>query len=438
MCGPGGDILFYKAHDRLRTDTTWTRRAALLLIATGFGCLPCAAFAQTDTPPFAQPLIGQVQANTALSTVAAGNADRLTVSPSFNMVFDSNVLRRAQPDGVDTGNFRFTPGISLVLRRSLGRVAINVAGTAGYDFNSRYRFLNKERIDFSGGIRAPVGAICSANLTASYDQYQFDLGDVTLTQSSITRNQTYDLALSCNRSAGFSPVAGATYRTLSSSGSSLFDYTQVSERAGIAYAQPSLGTLTLTGTLSQLRRPNIIDVLGINDDTNIRTLTLALDRAVSQRVQLSVGVGYTHASPARGGVSAFSGLSYNGRVNWNITPRIVMTGSAVRQVTNENGISATYVIRDDYQASASWQFSRASQVQLAAFRSHRDFRGESLTPTLIAIREDRTNGVSGNYHYDTARWLRLGLGVSHQWRTADNALYNYQSTIVSGSIGTRF
>ncbi len=423
------------------------RGAAVRLVVLGTAAaLPwSAAFAQAapvvaqpDAPPFAQPLLGQVPANAALSVVAAGNADRFSVSPSLNAVYDTNVLRRAQPDGTETGNFRITPGISIALRRALGRVALNLSGTAGYDFNSRYRFLNRSRIDFVGGIRAPVGAICNANFTANYDQYQFDLGDVTQTLGSTTRNQNYDLALGCQRKAGFSPVAGVTYHVGSSGGISLFDYTQLSERGGIAYAQPSLGVVTLTAAASQLRRPNIVDTVGIDDSTDIRSLTLSLDRGVSQRVQLSVALGYTEANPNRGGVSSFSGLSYNGRINWNIIPLFSVTATAVRQVTSQNGISATYVIRDDYQASANWQFSRASQVSLSASRINRDFRGEGLTPTLAPVLADRTTIAAASYHYDTARWLRLGLGVSHQWRTADNALYNYQSTIISGSIGTRF
>jgi hypothetical protein len=253
-----------------------------------------------------------------------------------------------------------------------------------------------------------------------------------------TRNQNYDLDLACNRSAGFSPIGGLTYRVMSSSGTGLYDYTQASERVGIAYAQPSLGRLTLTGTASQLRRPNLFEAIGVTDATDVHSITLGLDRAVSKRVQFSVGVGYTKATPSRNSVSRYSGLSYNGRVNWNITPYVIVTGSAQRQVTNQNGISATYIIRDDYQASASWQFSRASQVSLSGFRILRDFRGENLTPTLAPITQDRTNIARLNYQYDTARWLRLGVAVGHQWRTADNALYNYQSSTISGSLGARF
>lgn len=446
----GGKILFKSERKSFRAVARLTRssrRAVLRLAVAGTGAaLPCsAAFAQAapiitapDAPPFAQPLLGQVPANGALSVVAAGDADRIAVSPSLVAVYDTNVLRRAQTGGADAGNFRVTPGVSLVLRRSLGRFAFNLSGMAGYDFNSRYRFLNRSRIDFSGGIRAPVGAICTANFTSTYDQYQFDLGNVTQTIGSTTRNQNYDLALGCPRKAGFSPVAGATYHTSSSGGISLFNYTQLSERGGIAYAQPSLGTVTLTVAASQLRRPNIVDMTGIDDNTNIRSLTLSLDRAVSQRVQLTLAVGYTKADPKRSGLASFAGLSFDGRINWNIVPLFSVTGSATRQITNENGISATFVVRDDYQLSANWQFSRASGVSLSASRTQRDFRGESLTPTFQPVLNDLTNIVSAGYHYDTARGLRLGLGVGHQWRTADNALYNYQSTIISGSIGTRF
>ncbi|MDB5714331.1 MAG: hypothetical protein JWO15_1728 [Sphingomonadales bacterium] len=443
-------MLLNNVYDRFRINAPLMRGVSrtaprLTVVGTALGMCCSAAFAQAapvvsqpEVRTFAQPLLGQVSANSALSVIAAGNADRLSIAPTLNTVYDTNVLRRAQPKGADTGNLRVTPGVSILLRRSLGRFALNLSGTAGYDFNSRYRFLNRSRIDFAGGVKAPVGAICTANFTAAYDQYQFDLGDVTQTVGTTTRNQNYDLALGCSRKAGISPVGGVTYHTGTSGGISLYDYTQLSERVGLAYAQPSLGTVTLTAAASQLRRPNIVDTIGIDDSTNIRSLTLSLDRAVSQRVQLSVAVGFTEANPDRSGVSSFAGLSYNGRVNWNIVPLFSIAGSAARQVTSENGISATYVIREDYRLSADWQFSQASQVSLSASRVQRDFRGESLTATVQPVLSDRTSIVGAGYHYNTARWLRLGLGVTHQWRTADNRLYNYQSTIISGSIGTRF
>lgn len=415
-------------------------RFALIGVAATLAGSP--VFGQTAStpngPPFAQPMLGQVTANDAVSVVAEGNADRISVTPSLNTVYDTNVLRRAQPDGTDTSNFRTTPNIKLVMRRSFGRLAINANGSAGYDFNSRYRFLNRSRIDLAGNVKAPVGAICSANLAIKYDQYQFELDDVTQTLGATTRNQDYDIALGCQRSAGFSPVAGATYHTASSGNLSLFNFNQLSGRGGIAYAKPSIGIVTLTAAASKLRRPNIGQAVDANDSTDVRVFTISLDRAVSQRVQLNLAAGYTEAKPNRVGVQGFAGLSFNGRINWNIVPLFSLTGTASREVNSQNGISATYVIRDEYVTSVNWQLSHASQVSLLGSRVNRDLRGEVRVSAVTPLLADRTTSISAAYRYNTSRRIQLGLRARRQWRTADNPIYTYRSTIISGSLGTRF
>ncbi|RYF50891.1 MAG: hypothetical protein EOO38_04570 [Cytophagaceae bacterium] len=212
----------------------------------------------------------------------------------------------------------------------------------------------------------------------------------------------------------------------------------MSGRGGIAYAKPSIGIVTLTAAASKLRRPNIGQAVDANDSTDVRVFTISLDRAVSQRVQLNLAAGYTEAKPNRVGVQGFAGLSFNGRINWNIVPLFSLTGTASREVNSQNGISATYVIRDEYVTSVNWQLSHASQVSLLGSRVNRDLRGEVRVSAVAPLLADRTTSISAAYRYNTSRRIQLGLRARRQWRTADNPIYTYRSTIISGSLGTRF
>jgi hypothetical protein len=415
------------------------RNAAHVLIVIGSVFAGCAE-AQTVIAQHseASPAVGQVSlSGSPLSQASADNQPRFTIVPSVRTVYDSNVLRSF--DVGDAGdNVRVTPGIDFRIRRAFGRVALTADGSAGYDFNSRYRFLNRSRIDFGGTARAPVGAICSAGLDVQFRQFQFELDDTQETVGSSTRNQSYSLTGSCPRAAGFSPIGSLSYSSNRSNGLSIFDSYQFREQIGVSYAKPGLGTLALVATAQQLRRPNIADLIGFEDGTDIRSLLLGLTRAVSPRIRFNLAAGITEANPTRAGVENFVGASYDGKVEWLITPRFVVSGTAARAVSSQNGIGATYVIREDYGAAVDWQVSGASRVGIAARQTKRDFRGEDLNLERQPIGSDEVTALSANYSYAASRSLRLGFGLSHRWRDAENSFYDYEATVLSSSIGTQF
>lgn len=389
------------------------------------------ASAQTvSDQPLAAPFIGS-------TSNADNNQPRFSLVPSVRTAYNTNVLRNDELSG-PRDNVRVTPGIDLNYQRQFGRVALGISGSAGYDFNSRFRFLDQSRIDFNGSVQAPLGSVCSITAEASYDKLSFDLNDTQANAGSTSTTQVYDVHANCLRRGGFTPVAGFTYRSIEAGQSSFFDYRQYTESLGLAYGQPSLGTITLNATAMQMRRPDLAELTGFNDNTDIYTLALGLDRAVSPRIQISARAGATKVIPRRASVRRFLGASYSGQVKWLPTPRFNVTGTAVREVTSQNGISATYVIRKSYALSAGLQVSAKSRIGLAGSHTLRDFRGGDLTPALQPIRTDRTSIVSANYSYDLSRRLRLGFALSHRWRKADNPFYDYKSTALSSSIGAHF
>ncbi len=392
---------------------------------------------QVFAQPIAEPVVGQVLVTSPLSTTVVDNQPRFTLVPSVRAVYDTNVLRHVDLDGGSRNNVRVTPGIDLDYRRLFGRVALGVSGSAGYDFNSRFGFLDQSRIDFNGSARAPVGAICSVKAEASYDRFRFDFDD-TQAAGATSTTQVYSATASCERGAGFSPVVGITYRTLDNSRASYFNYEQYLGNLGIAYAQPSVGTVTLNATVAQLRRPDIAELTGFEDDTDVYSLSLGLDRSVSPRVRIRAAAGVTKADPQRASVPSFFGASYSGQVEWLPNPRFTVAGTAVRQVTNQNGFSATYVIREDYTLAAGLKVSAKSRISLTGNHTQREFRGDDLIPSLLPIRADRSNAVLANYSYDLSRRLRVGITLGHRWRNADNPVYNYKSTVLSSSIGAHF
>ncbi|WP_281384078.1 outer membrane beta-barrel protein [Novosphingobium chloroacetimidivorans] len=415
-------------------------RAGCLIFVASAGGVAGSAWAQTVPPTGSEgaPVIGQVSVSSPLSTNGANNQPRFTLVPSIRMAYDTNILRNVDQSGSGRDNLRVTPGVDLAYSRLFGRVALKFSGSVGYDFNDRIRSLNQSRIISEGSMGAPVGAACSVKADASYRRLTFDLNDTQAAAGSTSATQVYNVSANCTRESGFNPVAGFTYRSLESSQRRVFDYRQYVGSLGVAYTQPSIGTVTLNATAAQLRRPHFAELTGFDDDTDVYTLSVGLNRSVSPRIRISAAGGLTKANPRRTGVRSFLGASYNAQVEWLPTPRLVISGAALREVTNQNGISATYVIRSNYTLSAELQLSGKSRVSLIANRSQRDFRGEDLSPSLLPIRADRSNIISARYNYDLSHRLRASFDLSHRRREADNPTYNYTSTVLSSSIGAHF
>lgn len=397
------------------------------------------------TQPFAAPLFGQVPNTSPLSNTVAQNRDRFTLVPSLRAVYDTNVARYFSLDQNNSArdNIRITPGIDIKYNRLLGRVFVDISGSAGYDYNSRFKRLDQSRINFNGTARAPVGAICSLTATTSYSKTSTDLNDAQSDNIGTEFGATsiifdYSVKAGCERAAGFSPVGSFYSQHISRSRSRFFNSRRSVANLGLVYSQPSVGTLSITTAYTQIRRPFIGELTGFNDDTNVYDFAVGINRSVSPRLRLNVTGGLTKAKPQRAAVQSFTGASYSGRLEWLPTPRLVMTGTVARQVTNQNGISATYVIREDYTLSAQFKASAKSQITFGGSQVHRDFRGESLTPFLIPLRTDEVTTLSANYNYDLTPRLRVGLGVSHRWRKAGNPIYDYSSTVLSSSIGAHF
>jgi hypothetical protein len=373
----------------------------------------------------------------SLSTTADGNQPRISVVPSIRTVYDSNALRLNSDSDGPKDNVRVTPGVDVAIRRTLGRIAINASGSIGYDYNSRYRFLNRTRIEATGRATGPIGALCRATLDTRYQQFQFDLGDVDQIIGTTTRQQYYDAEFQCALT-GITPTVGVTYTDRSSSSSLLFNSNSVSVRGGLNYSRPSLGIASLTVSRGRLRRPGTDLLIGFDDGTDTTQVQLSLVRNIAPRLGFTAGIGYVRADPLRAGVDTFSGPSFNSQITWRPHPRFVVDGSAQRQVTNQTGFNATYVLREDYQLGVSWRLTRASRVTLSASQANRDFRGREALPLATPINHDKTQTLTGAYSFDTARVFRFTFAASKRWRDADAARYDFSSTVMSVSVGAKF
>ena len=133
-----------------------------------------------------------------------------------------------------------------------------------------------------------------------------------------------------------------------------------------------------------------------------------------------------------------SGLSYNGAVTYLPSRRLRVSAGASRDITNEGGISATYVRRDDFNASAGYTLSARSSVSVSGQLTFRNFTGEDVANAVNPIGRDRVTQAGIGYSYDTLRRYRFGVGANHVWRNGRGDFYDYQSSSITFSAGARF
>ncbi|WP_197277005.1 outer membrane beta-barrel protein [Sphingomonas profundi] len=404
------------------------RREACGIITFALATLACTAPAAAQTRSARSPLV----------TAIAGNTERFVLAPDISATYDTNVLRASDARLAGSkDNIRVDPGVAVRLNRIFGRTRVSLAGRAGYDFNSRFKQLNNARIDLGTGIDTGVGSLCHIGGDARVQIQQFELDELDVNQGGSLHIQTYGVDAGCDRPAGISPLGSVAYRKLSSDRRALFNYDVLTYTAGLAYARPSLGELTLTGSRSKIDRYNIAQVLGFEDNTVTDRIELALSRSVSPRLRGRLGGGYLHANPRRPGVPSFGGFSFDGEITYLPIPRFAVLASASRDAQSQAGFNASYTIVDSYLARVSYTITQRSAVDATFTQTRRRFRGED--PRLsIARGGDLTRNISAGYTLDIRQTLRAGVRVGHRWRDSQNSLFDYDSTSVTVSLGARF
>src|SRR3546814_322233 len=174
--------------------------------------------------------------------------------------------------------------------------------------------------------------------------------------------------------------------------------------AGIAYAQPSLGTLSLFATLTDSTYPNRRFGPALVQD-GIRTLsgTVQLERRIGTRLQGGISVGYVSVDPELKGVKSLDGFSYGADLAYMSGGPAKFTLAADRAVEASNRLNVSYYRQDQIRLGMSYVISPRINADLRASCRIRRF---ALSPAVIDITQprkersyrlggDRKSGVEG-------------------------------------------
>ncbi len=398
----------------------------------------------------------------ALSAMmGATSAYAQTVAPVRH--FDVGVLARATYDsnishssaelrerrGLTKEDMRYTPSLTVDALIPIGRQSASLRAAIGYDFYQNNTRLNAERITLNGAAGFQVSR-CDGAFTADYSRRQSDLGDLFFitdpngTISGRVKNRedikSIGLSGSCGGAIGFKPTASIqqTWANNSAGVRQISNYSATSVQAGVAYARPTFGLLTLFGTYSTTSFPNRSSIVGLagGDGFESRGGGIRFERSIGSRIRGLAELSYTSTASERN-LSDFSGITYRGQVTHQIGTNLLWTLDISRSVQPSNRLIANYSVESLYSFDVNYALSERLGVNATLFASDRNYRGGFLTlgPSLV---NDNTRSVTIGSRYRLWRKINLTLAGTRETRRANGTIFDYNSTRVVTGISTTF
>lgn len=361
---------------------------------------------------------------------AQAQENKFDLSLAVVETYDTNILRLGeQRTNGPTDNLSMAPRLTLDYSRQLARQRIFANGYAGYVWNDRFRFLNRQDIALIGGADVRVGPKCRATIQGGFFQAQSDLEDLGVVISNVATTQDYSINASCPRPAGFYPLASAGYFKVDNQRRQERNQNTVDGRVGIGYSRPSLGTAQLFGAFSTIRRARVLTTPEgpIRDVTQVRSAGLRLARDVGTRIKASAEVGYTSADPASPQASPFSGITYAIDASYTPISRFVLSAGYGRSVSARGNLGTSYILRRQADFSARLTVSRKTSFGAGVQLSERDYRGEDPLFLAQPRGSDTQLTAQADVRYRLAQPITLELATRYRQRTAENDFYDYDS-----------
>ena len=373
-------------------------------------------------------------ASALLAPAATHAAPILQISPTLAVRYDSNVARAsdeiAERRGIHPSDWRFNPSLNIALEKPLGKQTLYLNGDVGYDFYAHNKRLNRERILLNGGARLDFSR-CTGSVDGSLAIRQSDLAE--LIDAGPAKNTEYIRTIGvnarCGGAIGLAPFAGVS-RTWASNSATLrkfSDSTVTQGRAGIAYARPTLGELSLTVQVRRAHYPNR-EGLGLSDHFHVFSIGGQYSRNVGSRWQGSVSV-YRTTVDSGAGFPKFTGVTSNADLSFLASDNLKAQVHWARDVTPVNLGFGDFAIDNRLSGDVDYGLSPRLSVGGGAGLVRRRIKGESILPVAQLQKEQRVYEYARLTYKRSAR-TSLALDVRHEQRDATPSDFNYHSTSV--------
>jgi len=363
--------------------------------------------------------------------------------------YDTNVSRSTEEAaalrGLTQEDTTYTASGTVALVQPLGKQALFINGSAGYDYHDKNRKLDARRIDLSGGAVKLFGRNCRALAFGRYGAAQSQLDDTSfvVVKNVLTRT-TVSAALECQPAQGFGLVLSAAHDETSSSAAAQKSQDANSDNATVvlAYARPSLGTFRLIANFAETEFPNRDLSLGpaLGDHLSVTSYGVGYSRRLGTRIEVSAAAQRTmikrDAAPA--GVPLKStATTYDGEILYKAGTRLDFRLSGNRSVTPSNRVGQLFDVNTQVEGSARYRLG--TRVELEAGYRWEKIRSEGDAVALGPILTNSDKDVFfGGVRYRRSEGAALGLEVRREERETNLPTFDYTNTAVTLTLDVPF
>jgi hypothetical protein len=409
----------------------------------GFGVIAAASTASSA--------VAQV---TADSMIAGTLARSMHADASMRAEYDSNIARTSPQAasllGLREDDISYAPTLNLNIVDPIGRQAVFLQGSVGYQFHQYNRQLDSEQINLSGGAGASVGR-CGSVLSGGFFRgrsQQEQLG-VVVNVENILEVKRASLGITCATPAGLGLVFSTSYDQGDNSlpQVAMSDFRSTSVSGGIMYGRPSTGSVQLLASYTRTDTPNTVFPAIGSDGYENESVGVTFSRRAGGKIELNASVNYskvnllTPANPilVPGSPSSSSaGLTYTSSIDYRASSRLQFHGSFNRQITptllagSPYEIQTLYAVRGDYRLG--------SRILIGAGADLGRDSGQANVAALAAttLTNSEVKGIFASVRYQQSPRIFVVLDARHESRTANLPQFEYTSDRVGLALGISY
>jgi hypothetical protein len=364
------------------------------------------------------------------------------VSASASVLYDSNIARSSEEVAaarhLTLADEIFTPGVDFDIARQLGREVVFLQGNASYVFHRTDTILNRQNIDINGGLTTRI-LRCQELVTGTFSSAQSDLAE----QSLVVVKNTLDTGIvgasaDCGRATGFAPTGSVseTWRTNSAQQLQVLNSNTLATSGGLAYRQPTFGSVSLFGSYSKAAFPNnVLLENGVphNYGYSLYAAGVTYTRRLGGRLEGSATVSYSELDPVVSGSKGFSGLTYALDGIYHANTRITVHASASRAAQPTNRIDANYSIDENYLVEATYLLGTRLALTLTGLRTTQNYNVVINLP-INDLTRNTTDSLFLSATYTMNRRFSFVLNAGDEERRANVPGFNYSSTRVGFTV----
>ncbi|MBO1254234.1 outer membrane beta-barrel protein [Alteromonas sp. 5E99-2] len=359
------------------------------------------------------------------------NKPGLTASLEANLAYDDNIFRVVDELAESDSFIRAIPEVNFVTALGKHRVILGYQGdyakfsdvdSADYDDH----ILNAQ-IQFDHSLRF------STLVGATYQDLHIDPGSLDRIELGVTEydqfNRTkfeiggsYGSAGSIGRLIGLYEYSDTNYTNNNLD----FLDNEASQLSLQFFLKIAPSTSVYLSTSFQDSDYNALDGFTEIDNTYIRYVS-GISWSISNLIDLDLSIGYQERDYDNETFLDIDGLAYSGEVSWQLTEHTVIEASALREAQDSTTADVGGFLRTEFTTYINHELSSLVTLKAGLLFGQDDV---FFANTDGAIREDDRLAYELAVDYKLRNNLTVGAGYTHQERTSDVSIAEFDDNLI--------